>query len=107
MPTAFSNTGPVKDRQTAKPSLNKHKKCAELTCNDCHLTTAPEPLTTEQCLSCHGSLKEVAEATKNLDPDPHKSPHYGPGLDCDLCHHEHSTSENFCAQCHEWELIVP
>jgi hypothetical protein len=97
--TTSSGTGPVK--------TSKHKKYAELTCNDCHLKTKPEPLTTEQCLSCHGSLEKVAEATKDLDPDPHNSPHYGPELDCDLCHHEHSVSENFCAQCHEWELTVP
>ncbi len=105
--TTSSGTGPVKGSETGKPFLSKHKKYAELTCNDCHLTLTPERLTTEQCLSCHGSLEEVAEATKDLDPDPHNSPHYGSELDCDLCHHEHSVSENFCAQCHEWELIVP
>ena len=105
--TTSSGTGPVKGSETGKPFLSKHKNYAELTCNDCHLTTTPKPLTTEQCLSCHGSLEEMAEATKKLDPEPHNSPHYGSELDCDLCHHEHSLSENFCAQCHEWKLVVP
>ena len=105
--TTSFGTESVKGSETVKPPLNKHRKYAELTCIDCHLTATPKRLTTEQCLSCHGSLEEVAEATKNLDPDPHNSPHYGPELDCDLCHHEHSVSENFCAQCHEWELILP
>jgi hypothetical protein len=105
--TVSSGTGPVNDSETGKPFLSKHKKYAELTCKDCHPAPTPERLRTEQCLSCHGSLEEVAGATKNSDPDPHNSPHYGPGLDCDLCHHEHSVSENFCSQCHEWELIVP
>jgi len=102
-----AGTGAVKNGETGKPFLSKHKKYTELNCNDCHLTQTPKRLTTKQCLSCHGSFEEVAEATKHLDPDPHNSPHYGSELDCDLCHHEHSVSENFCAQCHEWELIVP
>ena len=105
--TSSSDTEAVKGNETVKPFLSKHKKYAELTCNDCHLTKNPERLTTEQCLSCHGSFEEVAKATKDLDPDPHNSPHYGSELDCDLCHYEHSVSENFCAQCHEWELTVP
>lgn len=104
--TSFG-TDSVKGSETVKPPLSKHIKYAELTCTDCHLTTTPKRLTTEQCLSCHGSFEEVAEATKNLDPDPHNSPHYGPELDCDLCHQEHSVSDNFCAQCHEWKLVIP
>ena len=105
--TTFSGTGPDKGSETGKPFLNKHKKYAELVCGDCHLKSTPKGLTTKQCLSCHESLEQVADATKYLDPDPHNSPHYGSELDCDLCHHEHSKSENFCAQCHEWKLTVP
>jgi len=90
-----------------KISQSKHCQCAEISCADCHLTGNPKPLGTEDCLACHGSFEEIAGGTAKLDPNPHNSPHYGPELDCDLCHHEHSRSENFCAQCHEWELIVP
>jgi hypothetical protein len=28
-------------------------------------------------------------------------------LDCGLCHHQHSKSENFCSQCHGWKYLVP
>jgi hypothetical protein len=104
--TSFG-TEAVKKSETGKPFLSKHKTHAELTCDDCHLNKPPKQLTTEQCFSCHGSFEEVAETTKDSDPDPHNSPHYGSTLDCDLCHHEHSVSENFCTQCHDWELKVP
>ena len=90
-----------------KISQSKHCQFAEISCADCHLTGNTKPLTTEDCLACHGSFEEVAGETAKLDPNPHNSPHYGTELDCDLCHHEHSRSENFCAQCHEWKLIVP
>ena len=89
------------------PSCSKHHESAELGCDDCHPTDTPKPLGTESCVSCHGSFKEIAQATDQLDPNPHNSPHYGEELDCSLCHHEHSESENFCAQCHDWELEVP
>ena len=93
---------PSKQIELGKDVSSKHV-AAGLKCSDCHETKTPESLKTEQCLSCHGSFEEVAEATKKLVPDPHNSPHYGSELDCDLCHHEHSKSENFCAQC----LLVP
>jgi len=105
--TTYSSTDAVKKSETVKPSLSKHEKYAELTCEDCHPTKPPKPVTTKQCLSCHGSLEEVAGMTRHLDPNPHNPPHYGTGLDCDLCHHEHFESENFCSQCHEWKLVIP
>ena len=105
--TISSGTESVKGGKIGEALSSKHKKYAELTCDDCHMTTTLTGITTDQCLSCHGSFEEVAAVTKNMDPDPHDSPHYGKELDCDLCHHEHSVSENFCAQCHEWELILP
>lgn len=77
-------------------------------CRDCHDSKeAPQALTTQQCLACHGSYDEVAAGTAGSDPDPHNSPHYGKEQDCDLCHHQHQASENFCSQCHEWKLTVP
>ena len=80
----------------------------DVSCKDCHGNSANiGPVKKEVCLDCHGSVDEVANATKGMDPDPHNSPHYGKDLDCDLCHHQHSMSENFCSQCHEWELLVP
>lgn len=80
----------------------------DMTCRDCHdAKGAPQAITAEQCLACHGSYDEVALKTAGSDPDPHNSPHYGKEQDCDLCHHQHEASENFCSQCHEWKLSVP
>lgn len=93
--------------ESNNPAYCKHHEIAEMRCEDCHQISMPKALTTDECLLCHGNIEEVAEATEGLDPNPHNSPHYGPELDCELCHHEHAESENFCAQCHEWELRVP
>lgn len=91
-----------------KIPLSHTHQLSGVDCDDCHETAKPaKPLKTAECLFCHGSYNEVVEGTAKLDPNPHNSPHYGKELDCDLCHHQHSKSENFCAQCHEWELIVP
>jgi len=77
-------------------------------CGDCHEDPGlPKALDTEKCLSCHGRFEDVAEETKNCNPSPHNSPHYGMELDCDLCHHQHRKSENYCTQCHEWKTTVP
>jgi len=102
-----SGRAPTSHGEPEKISMNKHQVFAELSCRDCHEDEAPRPLSSKQCLSCHGSLEGVARTNKDLNPDPHNSPHYGTNLDCALCHHEHSKSENFCAQCHEWDLLVP
>lgn len=77
-------------------------------CAECHEKIAsPEPLRTKQCFSCHISAAEVAKRTAGQNPNPHNSIHYGPDLDCDLCHHVHRQSENFCNQCHEYTFTVP
>ncbi len=77
-------------------------------CRECHEATGdPKPVETKKCLGCHGGIEKVAALTAKLDPDPHKSPHYGTELDCELCHHQHAKSDNFCSQCHSWELRVP
>jgi len=92
----------------AKMPLSHGHQLNGVGCADCHADpTAAKPVGTEKCLSCHGSAAQMAKATAKLDPNPHDSPHYGPDLDCELCHHQHARSENFCAQCHDWKLIVP
>jgi hypothetical protein len=68
---------------------------------------ATKVVSSKDCLSCHESIEALAAATAKLKPNPHDSPHYGKELDCELCHHEHSLSENFCAQCHDSSLTVP
>ncbi|MFZ7110919.1 MAG: cytochrome c3 family protein [Desulfatiglandales bacterium] len=66
-----------------------------------------EVVLTKKCLECHGPLRNVAEMTAAIEPNPHDSPHYGSELDCDLCHHQHKKSENFCNECHSFEFVTP
>ena len=91
-----------------KIPLSHIHQLSGVACCDCYeKPKSAESLTTEKCLSCHGSYNEVAEGTAKLDPNPHNSPHYGKELDCDLCHNQHSKSEDFCSQCHMWGFAVP
>jgi hypothetical protein len=77
-----------------------------ITCTDCHGTARPaQPPESQKCLSCHPDYKNtVLQVNKTLS-NPHDS-HMG-DLDCGLCHHQHSKSENFCSQCHWWKYSVP
>jgi len=104
---------------------NTHAQ-AGITCQDCHTQTTrgalkeifknvthdfKEPLKDQSarpvdCLQCHGSYADLAEATKNLQgPDgfllgrnPHNS-HWGQ-IDCGICHKMHKPSVDFCSGCH-------
>mgnify|MGYP003810209681 CR=1 FL=1 len=80
-----------------------------VTCQKCHADlNAPQALSTEQCLACHGSFEKVAAKTANVKPhNPHSSPHGSTYTACDLCHHQHAKSENFCGQCHDFKYVVP
>jgi len=81
---------------------------AGVTCQKCHgKTKKPEEVPMKQCVTCHNTDK-VAEKTAKVKPqNPHESVHYGRTLDCNLCHHEHAKSENYCAQCHKFDFKVP
>ena len=75
-------------------------------CADCHGITEPaKPPEQKKCVSCHADYKKIIIQTDKTLPPPHDS-HMG-DLDCGLCHHQHSKSENFCSQCHEWKYLVP
>ncbi|MCK9273561.1 MAG: cytochrome c3 family protein [Syntrophales bacterium] len=78
-----------------------------VSCAGCHgEADPPEFVGTGTCLGCH-KTEDLVAATKDVkDANPHDS-HYGPELDCDLCHHAHKESENFCNQCHEFDFVVP
>lgn len=60
------------------------------------------------CLECHDT-DELAEATAELKPtNPLKNRHYDTGADCNLCHHQHRASVNFCLPCHvRFDFDVP
>lgn len=90
------------------PGSHVHQ-LAGINCEKCHgKTKKPEALTMEQCVACHGSTAKLAEKTKDIKPsNPHTSPHYGTELDCNLCHHQHAKSENYCAQCHKFDYKIP
>lgn len=87
--------------------LNHSHLLGGVSCAACHGDAdPPEFVDTDQCLSCHKAEGLVA-ATKDVEEaNPHNS-HYGPELDCDVCHHAHAESENFCNQCHEFKFVIP
>ncbi len=80
-----------------------------ITCEKCHGKAKKQAaLTMAQCVACHGSTDKLAEKTAKVKPEnPHTSPHYGTSLDCNVCHHQHGKSENFCSQCHNFKYKVP
>jgi hypothetical protein len=79
-----------------------------ITCEKCHgKAKKPAAAKMKQCLACHNADK-MAEKTAKVKPEnPHTSPHYGTTLDCTLCHHQHTKSENYCSQCHKFDFVVP
>lgn len=89
--------------------LDHHHLLSGLTCQTCHGNTeAPAAMSTSQCLACHGPLEELAARTADVRPsNPHSTPHGPTFAECDLCHQVHKQSENFCAQCHNFEYTVP
>jgi hypothetical protein len=78
-------------------------------CEQCHgKVKKPEQVEMSKCVACHGDTDKLAAKTAKVKPhNPHESPHYGTSADCNLCHHQHTKSENFCAQCHKFDYIVP
>ncbi len=95
--------------KNSMPSDHAHQ-LSNVSCADCHgEADPPKPVETAVCLKCH-DIEEIAKRTTGgeHDPNPHNSPHYGTtGLDCELCHHQHAKSEDFCAQCHTFDFVVP
>lgn len=69
-------------------------------CSACHGKDSSKrgPVSMDTCLACHGPYEDLAEKTSTLELNPHMS-HY-PYLDCNECHHGHTTDTDFCAQCH-------
>lgn len=93
---------------TKLPGSHLHQ-LAGVTCADCHGGNGkPVAVEMDKCLSCHGSGKKVAALTAKVKPqNPHVSTHYNTDLDCNVCHHQHTKSENFCVECHKFEFKVP
>jgi hypothetical protein len=93
------------DGELGKLHAQKGVKCAQ-----CHgKAKTPGPVSMEKCVSCHGDTAKLAQKTANAKPrNPHENRHYGTEADCNLCHHQHKKSENFCLPCHErFDFVVP
>lgn len=84
-------------------NLGKLHASNGIKCVDCHGEAAKrEPVSMEKCISCHGETDKLAQKTAAVKPrNPHESRHYGTEADCNLCHHQHKKSENFCLPCHQ------
>jgi hypothetical protein len=95
-----------KNQLETKILLSHIHNLSGITCSQCHeMNKFKRKITSKQCIACHGDYNTLADITKDADPNPHKS-HQGK-LDCNLCHHQHVKSVNYCSQCHEWPLNVP
>lgn len=90
---------------SAAETMKPHHGSNGLACDDCHSGNQNEPAGMEQCLNCH-ELPEQKEDYHGA-ADEHDSPHYGPELECENCHHEHQASENFCNSCHDFDFKTP
>jgi len=102
------HSGQITELKHSMPSDHVHQ-LSKVSCADCHGDAdPPEWVGTDACLKCH-DIEEVAKRSdKGEDEEnPHNSPHYGTDLDCDLCHHQHEKSESYCAQCHDFDFVVP
>ena len=80
-----------------------------LTCKSCHADPKKPKLTeAEVCMGCHDPEKVSAKTAAMTPTNPHNSKHYEIKADCNLCHHQHEKSENYCAQCHSnFDFKVP
>ncbi|ABL98819.1 fumarate reductase flavoprotein subunit FccA [Shewanella amazonensis] len=80
-------------------------------CDSCHQSDkgpSNDNLTFEngQCVSCHGSLTEVAEGEREGIVSPHKS-HLIGDIACTSCHKGHEKSVTYCDACHNFGYEIP
>lgn len=59
----------------------------------------------DQCLDCHRSYESLKDQTKDLQPNPHDSPHSA-NAECSTCHKSHRESTILCSQCHQVEYDI-
>ena len=93
----------------AAENLGKKHAGMGITCAQCHgEVKKKQAVPMIICLNCHDT-KKLAEKTAQAKPNnPHQNRHYGTEGDCNLCHHQHKKSENFCLPCHaRFKFVVP
>lgn len=89
-------------------SVRSYHREKGVVCEYCHTVRSPtKAATSARCSWCHGSPEFIATVTGHLNPNPHNSVHWGPNLECDLCHRAHEPSVNYCSTCHHSEFVVP
>jgi len=94
--------------QTPALSADLHK-AKGVTCVDCHGNAKKKTfVAAERCLGCHGSPADLVKKTANVKPEnPHDSPHWGPTMECNVCHRQHEKTVNWCNHCHAYGFKVP
>lgn len=100
-----ATTAKGKDGDLAKLHASKG-----ITCAQCHENVKkPEAVPMLKCVGCHGPTEKLAAKTAHVKPlNPHENRHYGTEADCNLCHHQHKKSVNFCLPCHQrFDFVVP
>ena len=78
-------------------------------CVDCHGTAKKKTFVPAQtCLRCHGPAEDLVKKTAAVKPEnPHDSPHWGPTMECNICHRQHEKPVNWCNHCHAYGFKVP
>lgn len=104
IPLAYAAVEPPAPKKTA--DLHKAKG---VTCVDCHGTSKKKTfVAAERCLSCHGPSADLVRKTAAVKPEnPHDSPHWGPSMECGVCHRQHEATVNWCNHCHAFPFKVP
>lgn len=86
---------------TSAQALHDLHERAAVPCAACHVETpAAKTPPAAACVACHGTM--IGEGAPVFTPDPHRSPHLGPGETpaCNDCHKVHRKREVTCVTCH-------
>jgi fumarate reductase flavoprotein subunit len=98
----------IKKTAADDPYLSGFHLKKQLDCSACHgqdlIPDDSETILNQQCISCHGSLNEVA-GKNQAHINPHKA-HLGE-INCTACHSGHVASRSYCQNCHNFDMKIP
>ncbi|MBK9797717.1 MAG: cytochrome c3 family protein [Holophagaceae bacterium] len=94
--------------QAPKMTADLHK-AKGVSCADCHGKAKKKTfVSADRCLGCHGPVADLVKKTAAVKPEnPHDSPHWGPQMECTVCHRQHEKTVNWCNHCHVYGFKVP
>jgi len=103
---------PVQETPTPGKYLADAHHNLGVKCKDCHTDNYKlddsESTENASCVSCHGHSSS-SDAGTNANSTPvvsaHRS-HWGK-IGCTVCHHAHTFSEPYCANCHIFNMQIP